>query len=161
MDVPVIFSDKLQQSFVESVEVPQLPFIDIVAGFVASQRQGSQCKLCRRTGCSQVQFLDWDTPVVVQRQGQLVQTLQSGGARRRSSCQTHPSECRLQNNSNTPTTTHQQHNNNNKQLTTNNKQQTTNTQTTTTQANTHKTNTHNNTTNNNKAYDPCTRFLSV
>ena len=26
-----------------------------------------------------VQFLDWDTPVVVQRQGRMVQTVQSGG----------------------------------------------------------------------------------
>ena len=66
MDVPVIISDKLQLSFVESVEVPQLPFIDIVVGFVASQRQGSQCKLCRRPDVGQVQFLDWETPVVVQ-----------------------------------------------------------------------------------------------
>ena len=66
--------------FVESVEVPQLPLIDIVVGFVASQRQGSQCKLCRRPDVGQVQFLDWDTPVVVQRQGRMVQTVQSGGA---------------------------------------------------------------------------------
>ena len=49
VDVPVIISDKLQQSFVESVEVPQTQFIDSMVGFpVASQRQGSQCKLCRR-----------------------------------------------------------------------------------------------------------------
>ena len=27
-----------------------------------------------------MQFLDWDTPVVVQRQAQMVQTVQSGGA---------------------------------------------------------------------------------
>ena len=80
VDVLVIISDKLQQSFVEFVEVPQLQFIDIVVGFVASQRQGSQCKLCRRPDIGQVQFLDLDTPVVVQRQGQMVQTLQSGGA---------------------------------------------------------------------------------
>ena len=71
MDVPVIISDKLQQSFVQFVEVPQLPFIDIVVGFVASQRQGSQCELCRRPDVGQVQFLDWDTPVVLQRQGQM------------------------------------------------------------------------------------------
>ena len=48
MDVPVIIGDMLQQFFVEFVEAPQLQFIDIVVGFVASQRQGSQCKLCRR-----------------------------------------------------------------------------------------------------------------
>ena len=80
MDVPVIISDMLQQSFVEFVEVPQLPFIDIVVGFVVSQRQDSQCKLCRRPDIGQVQFLDWDMPVVVQRQGRMVQTVQSGGA---------------------------------------------------------------------------------
>ena len=80
MDVPVIISDKLQQSFVKFVEVPQLLFIDIVVGFVASQRQGSQCKLCRRPDVGQVQFLDWDTPVVVQRQGPMVHAVQSGGA---------------------------------------------------------------------------------
>ena len=80
VDVPVFISDKLQQFFVEFVEVPQLPFIDIVVGFVASQRHGSQYKLCRRPVVGQVQFLDWDTPVVVQQQGQMVQTLQSGGA---------------------------------------------------------------------------------
>ena len=62
VDVPVIISDKLQQSFVESVEVPQLPFIDIVVGFVASQRQGSQCKLFRRPDFGQVQFLDGTRP---------------------------------------------------------------------------------------------------
>ena len=40
---------KFQQSFVEYVEVPQLQFIDSMVGFpVASRRQGSQCKLCRR-----------------------------------------------------------------------------------------------------------------
>ena len=49
VDVPVIISDKLQQSFVESVEVPQTQFIDSMVGFpVASQRQGSECKLYRR-----------------------------------------------------------------------------------------------------------------
>ena len=82
MDVPVIISDMLQQSFVDFVEVPQLPFIDTVVGFVVSQRQDSQCKLCRRLDIGQVQFLDWDTPVVVQRQGRMVQEqlVQSGGA---------------------------------------------------------------------------------
>ena len=80
VDVPVIISDKLQQSFVESEEALQLQFIDIVVGFVASQRQGSQCKLCRRPDVGQVQFLDRDTPVVVQRQGRMVQTVQFGGA---------------------------------------------------------------------------------
>ena len=38
-----------QQVFVEFVKVPQLQYIDSMVGFpVASQRQGSQCKLCRR-----------------------------------------------------------------------------------------------------------------
>ena len=76
----MIISDMLQQSFVGFVEVPQIQFFDIVVGFVASQRQGSQCKLCRRPVVGQVQFLDWDTNVVVQRQGRMVQTVQSGGA---------------------------------------------------------------------------------
>ena len=50
---------QFQQSFVEYVEVPQLHFIDRVVGIsVASQRQGSQCKLCRRPEIRQVQFLD-------------------------------------------------------------------------------------------------------
>ena len=39
---------KFQQSFVEFYKVPQLQFIDRVVVFsVASQRQGSQCKLCK------------------------------------------------------------------------------------------------------------------
>ena len=40
---------KFQQSFVELFLVPQLQFIDrVVVTLVASQRQGSQCKLSRR-----------------------------------------------------------------------------------------------------------------
>ena len=59
MDVSVTTQLQFQQSFVEYVEVPQLQFIDKVVGIsIASQRQGSQCKLCRRPEIRQVQFLD-------------------------------------------------------------------------------------------------------
>ena len=34
----------------------------------------------QKTEIRQVQFLDWETPVVVQRQARMVQTVQSGGA---------------------------------------------------------------------------------
>ena len=50
MDVPVIISDKLQQFFVEFVEVPQLPFIDIVVavkGFLAQFAHFSRSWLSR------------------------------------------------------------------------------------------------------------------
>ena len=81
VDVPVIISDMLQQFFVEFVEALQLQFIDIVVGFVASQRQGSQCKLCRRRRFARCRsWIGWDLPVVVQRQAWMVQTVQSGGA---------------------------------------------------------------------------------
>ena len=82
VDVPVIMQLKFQQSFVVSVEVPQIPFIDRVVDFVASQRQGHTVQIVQKTGDSPgaVQFLDWDMPVVVQRQGRMVQTVQSGGA---------------------------------------------------------------------------------
>ena len=33
----------------------------------------------QKTEIRKVQFLEWDTPVVVQRQAQMVQTVQSGG----------------------------------------------------------------------------------
>ena len=49
VDVSVTTQLQFQQSFVGYVEVPQLQFIDREVGVsVASQRQGSQCKLCRR-----------------------------------------------------------------------------------------------------------------
>ena len=56
VDVSVIFQLKFQQPFVEFYKVPQLQFIDrVVVISVVSQRQGSQCKLCK-TGDSTVQF---------------------------------------------------------------------------------------------------------
>ena len=56
VDVSVIMQLKFQQSFVEFYKVPQLQYIDrVVVISVASQRQGSQCKLCY-TGDSTVQF---------------------------------------------------------------------------------------------------------
>ena len=59
VDVSVVTQLQFQQSFVDYVEVPQLQFIDRVVGIsVASQRQGSQCTLCRRRRIRQVQFLD-------------------------------------------------------------------------------------------------------
>ena len=49
VDVPVVMQLKFQQSFVVFFMVPQLQFIDrVVVTSVASQRQGSQCKLCRK-----------------------------------------------------------------------------------------------------------------
>ena len=48
VDVSVIMQLKFQQSFVEFYKLPQLQFIDrVVVISVASQRQGSQCKLCK------------------------------------------------------------------------------------------------------------------
>ena len=48
VDVSVFMQLKFQQSFVEFYKVPQLQFIDRVVVFsVVSQRQGSQCKLCK------------------------------------------------------------------------------------------------------------------
>ena len=41
---------------------------------------GLTLQTVQKTEIRQVQFLDWDTPVVVQRQAQMVQTVQSGGA---------------------------------------------------------------------------------
>ena len=56
VDVSVIMQLKFQQSFVEFYKVPQLQFIErVVFISVASQRQGSQCKLCK-TVDSTVQF---------------------------------------------------------------------------------------------------------
>ena len=50
---------KFQQSIVELFKVPQLQFFDrVVATTVASQRQGSQCKLYRRSETSRCIFLD-------------------------------------------------------------------------------------------------------
>ena len=49
MDVPAIISDKLQQSFVEFVEVPQLQFIDIVVGFVV-RRDRAHSANCAEDG---------------------------------------------------------------------------------------------------------------
>ena len=81
MDVSVTAQLQFQQFFVEYVEVPQLQFIDSVVGVsVASQRQGSQCKLCRRRSFARcLSWIGWDVPVVVQRQAWMVQTVQSGG----------------------------------------------------------------------------------
>ena len=57
--VSVTMQLKFQQSFVVSVDVPQLQFFDrVVATTVASQRQGSQCKLYRRSETSRCIFLD-------------------------------------------------------------------------------------------------------
>ena len=60
-----------QQVFVEFVEVPQPQFIDSMVGFpVASQRQGSQCKLCRRRRFARCRsWIVVDMPLVCQRQG--------------------------------------------------------------------------------------------
>ena len=62
--------------------MPQLQFIDSMVDFpVASQRQGSQCKLCKRRRFARCRsWFGWDLPVVVQRQAWMVQTVQSGGA---------------------------------------------------------------------------------
>ena len=69
MDVSVTICDKLQQVFVEYVEVPQLQFFDRVVGFVASQRQvhSANCAEVRRDSSGAVLGLV-GTPVVVQRQ---------------------------------------------------------------------------------------------
>ena len=51
--VPVIMQLKFQQSFVVSVDVPQVPFIDGVVDIsVASQRQGSTVQTVQKTGDS-------------------------------------------------------------------------------------------------------------
>ena len=56
VDVSVFMQLKFQQSFVEFYKVPQLQFIDrVVVISIVSQRQGSQCKLCK-TGDSTVQL---------------------------------------------------------------------------------------------------------
>ena len=69
MDVPVIISDMLQQSFVENVEVPQTQFFDRVVDFVASQGQGCTVQTVQTTGDSPGAVLGLvGTPVVVQRQ---------------------------------------------------------------------------------------------
>ena len=67
MDVPVIICDKLQQVFVEYVEVPQLQFIDSMVVFQLLHRDRyAQCKLCSWCQILQVQFLGVvDMPVVV------------------------------------------------------------------------------------------------
>ena len=68
--VPLIMQLKFQQSFVVSVDVPQIPFIDRVVDIsVASQRLVPQCMLCTRPEipwCSSGK--DVDVPVCVQRQ---------------------------------------------------------------------------------------------
>ena len=49
VDAPVIMQLKFQQSFVVSVDVPQIPFIDRVVDIpVASQRQVCTALICRR-----------------------------------------------------------------------------------------------------------------
>ena len=67
----MILQLKFQQSFVVSVGVPQIPFIDRVVDLsVASQRQGCTVLTVQKTGDSVVQF--WmvvDMPLVCQRQG--------------------------------------------------------------------------------------------
>ena len=72
VDVPVIISDKLQQSIVhENVEVPQIQFIDRVVDFsVVLQRRVPTVQTVQKTGeIPPVVFLDKvETPVVVQRQ---------------------------------------------------------------------------------------------
>ena len=79
MDVPVITQLQFQQSFVEYVEVRQTRQS---GGFNCFTETGTQCKLCksplRSHRCSS--WVGWVTPVVVQRQAQMVQTVQSGGA---------------------------------------------------------------------------------
>ena len=50
---------KFQQSFVVSVDVPQIPFIDRVVDLsVVHRDRDAQCKLCRRPEIRQVQFMD-------------------------------------------------------------------------------------------------------
>ena len=65
VDVPVVTQHKFQQSFVVSVDVPQIPFIDrVVVISAASQRQArtvqivvqfldrlGHARLCATTGC--------------------------------------------------------------------------------------------------------------
>ena len=67
MDVPVIICDKLQQVFVEYVEVPQLQFIDSMVVFQFFTETGTHsAKLCRWCQIPQVQFFGVvDMPVVV------------------------------------------------------------------------------------------------
>ena len=72
VDVPVIISDKLQQSIVdENLEVPKIQFIDRVVDIpVVLQRRVPTVQTVQKTGeIPQVVFLDTvETPVVVQRQ---------------------------------------------------------------------------------------------
>ena len=61
VDVPVIISDKFQQSIVyEDVEVPQIQFIDRVVDFsVVLQRRVPAVQTVQKTGeIPQLQFLD-------------------------------------------------------------------------------------------------------
>ena len=51
VDVPVIISDKLQQSFVESVEVPQLPVHRHSGGFRCFTETGLTVQTVQKTGC--------------------------------------------------------------------------------------------------------------
>ena len=82
MDVSVITQLQFQQFFVEYVEVPQLQFIDRVVVFQLLHRDRAHSANCaedrRFARCSS--WIGWDTPVVVQRQARMVQTVQSGGA---------------------------------------------------------------------------------
>ena len=50
---------KFQQSFVVSVDVPQIPFIDRVVVQLLHRDRDAQCKLCKRPEIRQVQFSDW------------------------------------------------------------------------------------------------------
>ena len=72
VDVPVITSDKIQQSIVhENVEVHQIEFINRVVGFsVVLQRRVPTVQTVKKTGeIPEVVFLDKvETPVVAQRQ---------------------------------------------------------------------------------------------
>ena len=72
VDVPVIISDKLQQSIVlENVEVPQIQFIDRGVDLsVVLQRRVPTVQTVQKTGeIPQMMFSDKvETPVVVQRQ---------------------------------------------------------------------------------------------
>ena len=65
MDVPVIISDMLQQSFVENVEVPQTQFFDTVVVLLLLR----DVQTVQKTGDSPGAVLGLvGTPVVVQRQ---------------------------------------------------------------------------------------------
>ena len=60
VDVPAIFSDKLQSKLYENVEVPQIQFIVTVLDIpVATQRRSPTVQSVQKTGeIPQVQFLD-------------------------------------------------------------------------------------------------------